>query len=320
MLTVMKGIICSGKSTMVQGKDNVLSSDALRHSLSLSRTDKSVFGIMQTRARELMKNGEDVIIDATNLSYKRDMEYTNIAKSLDVETVCNYVITHPTRWKENALERLSGRWSDMTYNELLAIRKQMYTSMQLFGTDWYDTVSVNISNIKIERWDAVDAFVDYYENNKDMFLASTEEFFANLQKRDIVTHAIPEIACMYGFNQESKYHNKSLEQHTFKACEAFNDEEMVWTMLLHDTGKMVEGIKQGGQYAGHAGASAEIAFCVLSRLGIFDDEKIFNIAKNVCGHMLLPFQGELSDKVKNLLPEGYFEKLSRIRKADQGAH
>lgn len=55
----------------------------------------------------------------------------------------------------------------------------------------------------------------------------------------IFQQVFPELEKMIGFNQNSKYHNMSLDQHSLAALEKAKQEEeaVLWAALLHDSGK-----------------------------------------------------------------------------------
>lgn len=77
VLTVLVGLPGSGKSTYVaknkQPNEVVLSSDMIRKELLSGEEDQSnnklVFATLYARARDFLSQGQDVIIDATNISY-----------------------------------------------------------------------------------------------------------------------------------------------------------------------------------------------------------------------------------------------------------
>ncbi|MCH5325458.1 MAG: HD domain-containing protein [Eubacterium sp.] len=86
---------------------------------------------------------------------------------------------------------------------------------------------------------------------------------------DVICEIIPELAPSVGFEQHTKYHNKTVYGHIVAAmCAADKDVVFRLTMLLHDIGKpdaffMKDGV---GHFYGHADISVEIARKVLNRL------------------------------------------------------
>lgn len=90
-----------------------------------------------------------------------------------------------------------------------------------------------------------------------------------LEYSDVICEIIPELAPCVGFEQHTKYHDKTVYGHTVTAmCAADNSDVMRLTMLLHDIGKpdtffMRDGV---GHFYGHADVSVEKARVVLNRL------------------------------------------------------
>ncbi len=86
---------------------------------------------------------------------------------------------------------------------------------------------------------------------------------------DVICGIIPELAPCVGFEQHTKYHDKTVYGHTAAAvCAAENNVIMRLTMLLHDIGKpdtffMKDGV---GHFYGHADVSVEKAREILNRL------------------------------------------------------
>lgn len=102
-LTLMVGLPASGKSTYarVLGEaDNttVLSSDILRKELLGSEADQSnndlVFKTLYERARALLKDGKNVVIDATNINAKDRKRTLSNFSDLHIERFC-YVMSTP---------------------------------------------------------------------------------------------------------------------------------------------------------------------------------------------------------------------------------
>lgn len=86
---------------------------------------------------------------------------------------------------------------------------------------------------------------------------------------DVICEVIPELRETIGFEQHTKYHDRTVYRHTIAATAA-SDSDIVYrlTMLLHDVGKpkcfyMEDGV---GHFKGHALVSRDIAEKVLKRL------------------------------------------------------
>lgn len=84
-----------------------------------------------------------------------------------------------------------------------------------------------------------------------------------LEYHEIFSVILPPLAQQVGYNQNSKYHNSTLYEHTARAVEAAPPEPVIrLVMLFHDMGKpicRVNGENGEGHYYGHADESARIA-------------------------------------------------------------
>lgn len=91
-----------------------------------------------------------------------------------------------------------------------------------------------------------------------------------LEYREVFAEIIPEIREMFDYDQNSKYHNSTLFEHTARAVEAAPPkEEMRLAMLFHDIGKpacRTTDENGEGHYYGHAAKSVEIADRILREL------------------------------------------------------
>lgn len=91
-----------------------------------------------------------------------------------------------------------------------------------------------------------------------------------LEYREVLAEIIPEIREMFDYDQQSKYHNSTLFEHTARAVEAAPPrEEMRLAMLFHDIGKPAcRSTDENGEghYYGHAAKSAELADKILREL------------------------------------------------------
>ncbi len=91
-----------------------------------------------------------------------------------------------------------------------------------------------------------------------------------LEYREVFAEIIPEIRAMFDYDQNSKYHNSTLFEHTARAVEAAPQrEEMRLAMFFHDIGKPAcRSTDENGEghYYGHAAKSAELADKILREL------------------------------------------------------
>jgi predicted kinase len=95
----MKGVSCSGKSTYAQKlaqNENaiIVSSDEIGAGLGLINEPNSpeVFNIMEQKASEYLRKGQNIILDATSLTKKRTNRWIQLAKRFKAEAICVFII------------------------------------------------------------------------------------------------------------------------------------------------------------------------------------------------------------------------------------
>lgn len=97
---MLVGVAGSGKSTFakelkerINGK--IFSSDGIREEIygdaSIQDNPQKVFSILHKRIKEAMKNGENVIYDACNLSAKRRKAFINEIKNIECFKACTVI-------------------------------------------------------------------------------------------------------------------------------------------------------------------------------------------------------------------------------------
>lgn len=328
-LILMKGISCASKSTIVKELESrynaiVLSSDILREEYRLSDTDNSVFKIIDDKACEILLRGESVIIDATNLTMKKHNRYKQLASKCNANLICHYVVTHPEIWKLHAKKRIETKWKEFTMDDMFHIRQKMFQGLSFPMKSEFDEIYYHIKDIDIED-NFIVQFKKYYKDHLELFLTNTKAFFKPLYDNGLLEKVIPEVYNMYGYNQQNRHHKLTLENHTFKVCDNIvnKTEENIWSALLHDVGKLAEGIKQikstgDYSYIGHAGASSEMSLCILNRLG-FDLEFSNKVSIIINKHMYLPYEGTLKKSKIEKIGQDLYQTLQEFRIADINA-
>lgn len=102
--TMMVGVAGSGKSTIAfriaeDTGAKIVSSDAIRGEIygdeNCQANPAKIFEIVHQRVRNHLKNGESVIMDATNLNCKRRMNFVKTLSHFDCFKNCVLVITAP---------------------------------------------------------------------------------------------------------------------------------------------------------------------------------------------------------------------------------
>ena len=113
--TMMVGVAGSGKSTIamqiaLKHKDTLLySSDSIRGEIYGDENCQSnpgrVFDILHQRVVKGLSDGHNVIMDATNLSYKRRMNFLKSIAHIDCHKECMVVVTTPEDIEERMKQR-----------------------------------------------------------------------------------------------------------------------------------------------------------------------------------------------------------------------
>lgn len=108
----------------------------------------------------------------------------------------------------------------------------------------------------------------YAELTKALCGANVEQIFAEFA--DVLAEAIPELAPMFGFPQNTPYHDRDVWSHTLAALQAISADPILrWTMLLHDIAKpSCHYADEGGvsHFKTHPEKGASIADAILTRL------------------------------------------------------
>lgn len=324
----MKGICCSGKSTIVnelRKTTNVLSSDEWREKFPekcINEKGKDIAcTVIFDEAINLLKKGENVLIDSCNVSSKSIRRINNLIDKTNAHSSLNWVITHPDIWIKRAEKRVSHKQVFVSMDDVLSTRQKMYESLTYTSQYEFDEVNYIITDksIPVEK---IEEFKYFYIENIDLFLNDVKAFVHKGIELNIIQIAFPELMAIINYNQGNTHHSLTLDEHVFKVCSNLpKEEEWVWIGLLHDLGKVVEGIRtfnpetNNNTYRGHAGASTDIAICVLNRFG-FNQEFIDNVVSVVNRHMYLPYEGSLSNKKIKALGNDLYEKLMIFREAD----
>lgn len=134
---MMCGLPASGKSSYAKSLSEsdgyiVCSSDAIRYELYGDETVQSnndkVFHILHKRVKENLKNGKNVVYDATNISAKRRKGFLSEIKNIDCHKVCIIMATpyevciernllRDRNVPEDVIERMYRNWNTPYYFE-----------------------------------------------------------------------------------------------------------------------------------------------------------------------------------------------------------
>lgn len=127
------------------------------------------------------------------------------------------------RFKEDPLRILRAiRFATVLDFEIEALTLKKLSSM-----------NYSLMRISRERW--------VIEFDKILQSCNTKRGLKLLWETRVFNFTIPELAIQWGYDQNSKYHNLQLWEHTAKVVESAQQAgepiEMLWAALLHDVGK-----------------------------------------------------------------------------------
>lgn len=328
---MLVGLPASGKSTfseeLMEGRDDIvlISSDSIRKELFGDEDEQGnntiVFETMAKRTKESLKNGIHVIYDATNLNRKRRRGILQqlpkgTSKSV-VYMATDYKLIHKQNMHRNRVVPTH-------------VIENMYKNLQIpiYSEGWdkitiiYDDETLN-SDLPKQFTDAVRAEVLFNREGMELmnfFATYFDEFFK-----------------IYELGQDSKWHSLSVHRHTYYVYKHVLDnyetedetekELMLWTALLHDTGKAIAKsfVNFKGEetryanFIGHEFVSSQIAVNLLQRMG-FDKEFIHQVATLTQFHMYLLDDKASKQKLISQVGEDLYKKLEFLRDADTLAH
>jgi predicted kinase len=323
-IIVLVGLPASGKSTLARelaDKETaiIVSSDNLRSTMFGDINDQShnteVFEEMNRLTTQYIKEGYNVIYDATNLSRKRRTHLINqTAKNAD-EKVAYYLHT--------TLEEAIGRDENRERTVGAEVIKKMYKNLQipLYG----------------EGWDIIKTNITLYPRNREGRLAAEKVLYAGPSHDDLfdylAEHVAKEFDFIFNLPHDSSYHRFSVSRHTYWVYrwildnyEGADKEILLWAAVFHDIGKYhcKSFINHRGEeqkhanFIGHEYVSSQIALTALTNLG-YDARTIQAVCDLIQTHMMLYNDGGLS-KVKKFIGEDLAEYLVLLNTADRAAH
>lgn len=298
-ITVMSGLPASGKSTyaklLAQEIDAVvLSSDAIRYELFGDETDQkhnqTVFQELYKRIKEYLRNDRNVIMDATNIGFKRRRAFLNELKNIDCIKNCIIMATPYSRclYNNSRRERVVPEY---------AIKK-MYLKWQtpaMFeGWDSIECINKYYETHYIEPIQVADSLICFDQHNSHHTLTLGEHM---IKTANIVSH--------------------------YKDC----DVNVFAAALIHDMGKpavqTIDWDKQIAHYYSHEHVSAYEALFI-DKQSIKDINPI-EVSALITWHMQ-PYNFErdnnekLHNKYKKIWGKEFYNKLMALHVADKAAH
>ena len=288
---VMIGLQGSGKSTKAQYlKDTIenceiISSDGIRKEFNNNITNDKVFRIYYERARELLKAGKNIILDATNITIKSRKQIFEQLKGIDCSIEC-YVMNTPINiCAERLLERNANTESQIEVPLDVLFKYQKSFEMPFYEEGW--------TNIEID----------------------TIEKFTPTQYELCVES-------MDNFEQKNSHHKYTVGQHGKLLDKLIKDHKFPkHTGVFHDIGKLfTQTFGEDGEahYYQHHNVGA---YFLLSHTYLIEDINIFDLVFYVNYHMM-PFNWQTDkakEKWKKIFGEHKFEMLQILNEGDKKA-
>lgn len=293
---VMVGLPASGKSFRSKefienrGYDVLISSDSIRKELFGSEQDQSnnklVFDVYYNRLKEALKNKKNVVLDATNCTYKiRRRIFTEI-HSLKLDSnieVTAWVMNTPL---ETVLKRDKNR--DRSVGDSVIYKfLSSYQHPQYF--EGFDSV-------------VYDRFSIFNSNEYDKIISE-----------------------MNTFNQDNPHHIYTLGQHCERVANNYDkNDTMWWAGKLHDVGKLSTK-KFDENYIAHyynhdcVGAYYIVSHTELVNLRSWELNKVLFIINN---HMHAHNDyngGKAEEKYRKLFGDEWFDELMQFAEYDRRA-
>lgn len=310
-LYYLVGLPASGKSTyareLEESKGIVrLSSDDLREELFGSRTcqDKNnvLFEEMNKRTRNILKQGKDVIYDATNINSKKRKNFIKQMPN-NVIKKCIFFVED----RHNLDLRDLHRDTTVGYDVIERMYKTLQIPMEHEGWDSIEIITTN-ANMKNSKE------ILYSINSHEEYLEALETL--NLQ--DVID-----------VSQDTPYHTLSVSRHMYyafdyiKGLNISNDKNLSIAAMLHDIGKprCKEFKGKYASYYGHENVSSQKAVLLLKKLG-FKDEDVIHISTLIQLHMRLhkkEFGSKSKEKFRNEIGEVLYSELVLLNNADSSA-
>jgi predicted kinase len=270
----------------------VHSSDAIRKEKLGNENDQSannyVFNLMRSRTIDDLKDGKNVVYDATNLNRKIRKHTLNTFKKY-VNNIKALVVLRPIDdiWKYN-LER------GFPEDKLKAYLRSFNPPSKEEG---FTEIEYHISGNSTYNWD------NSLTTITDFFVEAVTTGYIRMENH-------PWYKTIKDYDQDNSYHTKTLDQHIYEVsirAREFHDNEVLLAALLHDIGKPYTKVKNKhgtSSYYGHEHVSSYMSAILFSFLNIRDEFTKLNIDTNkvlnlIDFHMRMP--NTKTPKAKNKL-------------------
>lgn len=303
---MMVGLPGSGKSTKAEQIKNefgakIFSSDALRKEKfgdeKIQKDAAGIFKELLNRCAASLDSGYTTVLDATNLSYKKRMEFLRELDkkvSLAFSKICVLMATP----YEICCERNTSR-ERVVPDEAM---KRMYCS---FYTPAY-----------FEGWDDIQII---YPNEMDRVEELADRYVENV----------------VDFQQDNTHHKYSLDKHLFETRKYIEEHynhlsyikflDLKVASTYHDIGKpATKFFKPNDSIAHYYNHENVGAYMILFLFRASSVKSIIYISSLICYHMM-PYVFENStektvERYKNLWGEEFYNDIMRLHEADVAAH
>lgn len=314
---MMVGLPASGKSTYAKKladkeKAIILASDELRKELFGDVNDtehnNELFQELHKRAIQYLKEGKNVIYDATNINSKRRAGFVS-RLPINVKKECYYMNTSLDVIKENN----NNRERKVPIDVIKRMRKTLQIPMYHEGWD-----KINI----VDRFSKYDYFDDikFLEN-----LVYNEGFHDYNVLMDFLSNHFLCFENIYEMPHDTPYHTLSISRHTYYVYQYLQNYSkiLIWAGLFHDVGKKEtkEYIGKYAKYTGHENVSAQEAIYYLRLFG-YDEDFVIKVATLVQLHMILPWDKNnrrIEEKILYKYSAETYTQLRILREADINA-
>jgi predicted kinase len=271
----------------------VLSSDEIREQLFGNETNQDnngkVFEELHNAVKYYLKLDKDVVYDATNISYKRRIEFLKSLNNIpDVEKIAIMVVT-PI---EKCIEQNNLRDRKVPIHVIDRMYKQFYVPQYFEGWDkiefiWNDCEEYNKERLLKE--------IDIEQNNPHHTLTVKEH----------------------------------CSQCCENMCEVTESNNLLISAMLHDIGKPYcktfenkkREITEIAHYYGHENVGAYNSLCYTKNDTMLTEEDSLEISKYIQWHML--FYNDMSEKTikkyEDLLGFEFTNNLKLLKSADEKA-
>ena len=307
-MIMLVGLVGSGKTSYAKSlgeKIVIHSSDDLREEMfgdvneNSKDSNEKLFNELHRRIKEDLRNGNDIVYDATNINRKLRMAFLREIKNIPCHKICVVVAT------PYYICLLNNKKRDRQVPD--HVIKRMYMHFQ--------------PPHKSEGWDEI-----------DIVSSCKEEDIADYTLAKLYNHATG----IDYMNQCNFHHSLTLGEHCRKTAtyilEHYPENELLHiAALLHDEGKVFtmtavnsKGERDGNcHYYQHHCVGAYDSIFYLHNMG-YKAEDIIHVATLIYFHMF-PYREwknskRSEEKTKNILGEELYNEIIALHDADEFAH